>query len=117
MARISEGEVVSLNDLAVDLVGPSAVVLETVSRGSNITLGNAESLSVVESLDGSKSVNFTVKELAEFLEELATGLGGQLAPRAFDIVEGLSGGIDGNVDILLGSFLYGSDDFAVTSRG
>jgi hypothetical protein len=60
VTSISEGEVVSLNNFAVDLVRPSAVVFETISRHGDIALCNIESLAVVECFNSSKSLDLTV---------------------------------------------------------
>jgi hypothetical protein len=106
MTGISEGKVIRLNDFTVNFVGPSTVVFKTIGRGSDVTFGDAECLSIVECFDGGKGVDVAVEEFSEFLEELTTGLRGQFTPWTIVVVICLAGSIDCNIDILLGSFLY-----------
>lgn len=108
LADVVEGVRGSINDLTLDLVGPSTIIPQAASAGGDIdVLGHAESLAVVKSLDGSKEVRILLEELSELCEELSTVLGSLLPPWT---VESLAGGRNGNVNILLGSLLDSADN-------
>lgn len=98
----------SIDDLALNLVGPAAIVSQAASAAGNIdVLGHAEGLAVVQCLDCSEEVGILLKELGEFHEKLSAVLGCLFSPWA---VEGFACGGDGNVDILLGCLLDGTDN-------
>ena len=67
-------------------------------------------LTIVERLDSGKSSGVLFEKVGELYEELATVLGGDLSPAS---LEGLTSGGNGNVDILLGSFLNRANDLLV----
>lgn len=86
-----------VNDLSVDLVGPPTVVSEDVGSGLDITLGLGNGLSVVEGLDGGKEEQVLLEEVRKVVQVPSTVLGSDLGPLA---LEGGTGSLDGNVDIL-----------------
>lgn len=98
---------VDVDGLACDLVGPAAVVAEALDHGTDIALGHGDRLSVVERLDSGKQVSVLLCQVGELEDDLGTVLGRDAAPLA---LESLAGGLDGNVDILLGSLGHGGDD-------
>lgn len=107
LACVCEGIRVGVDGLALDLVGPAAVVPQAADRSGDITLGHGDGLSVVERLDGSQLVEVRLHQLGQLDEQLATGLGCDLAPLA---IECCPGGGNGDVDILLGGLGDGADD-------
>jgi len=102
-----------LDDLALNLVGPTTVVSEDGGRLGDIeALGSRERLTVVESLDTGKDVQISLDELGD-LGENSSSLEpwGVVAP---DSVECLSGNLDGDIDISGESLWNGGQ---VLSRG
>lgn len=91
-----------LNDLAVDLVGPATVVAEASGGLGDVeAAGGTEGLAVVEGLKRGEDVGVTLNELGELDQELsALEAGGVEAPGG---VVGLAGGVDGDIDVSLGT--------------
>lgn len=98
---------VGIDRLALDLVGPAAVVAKTAGSCVDIGLGHDDGLAVVERLDGGKLVYMAVEEVGELDEQLAAVLWRLPSPVA---LEGLACGGDGDVDILLGGLVDGAND-------
>jgi len=97
-----------VNDLTLDLVGPTSVVPQAASGGGNIdVLGHGEGLAVVESLDGSEKIGVLEEKVGKLDQKLSAVLGCLLPPWA---VECLAGSLDSDVDIFLGRLLDGCDD-------
>ncbi len=105
-----------ISGLAGDLVRPAGVVADAANDGADITLGHGDGLAVVERLDGGEEVGVLLNNVGELVQEPAAVVGCGLLPGG---VEGLAGGGDGDVDILLGGladrgndlFGGGVDDF------
>lgn len=93
--------------LALDLVGPSTIVAESLHHGTEITLGHADGLAIVERLDGREKVDVLLDEIGELPQQLAAVVGGSCAPLA---LESCAGGLHGNIDILLSGLTDGGDD-------
>jgi len=97
-----------VDNLALNLVGPTSVVPQATSGSGYINvLGHVEGLAVVESLDCGKQVGVLHEQVGELDEKLSTVLGCLLPPGT---VECLAGSLNGDVDILLGRLLDGCDD-------
>ena len=110
MAGVGQSLGVGVNGLAGDLVGPATVVAQAVGGVANIQLGHGHGLTIVKGLDGSQSVDIPLEEVGQLSEHAATLGGGHLTPGA---LEGLAGGGDGNVDILLIGLMDGSDGLLI----
>ena len=110
VAGVGQRVGVGVDDLAVDLVGPAAVVSEAAGGVGDVGQGHGQRLSVVQSLNTGEGLRVLLKQVRE-LGQHAAALGrGDLCPGA---VEGLAGGGDGDVDILLGRLLHGADGLFV----
>lgn len=96
-----------VNGLALDLVGPTSVVPQAADDGTDVTLGHGDGLSVVERLDGGEELSVLLCEVGELQQVDGALAGGGLSP---DTLEGLAGGGDGDIDILLGSLVDGADN-------
>ena len=108
LADVVEAVGCCVDDLALNLVGPSSVVPQATSGGGNIdVLGHAEGLAVVESLDSGEKVGILEEQVGELAKKLSAVLGCLLPPGP---VEGLAGRLDGDVNILLGGLLNTADD-------
>lgn len=106
VAGIGEGLGVSVNGLASDLIGPATVVAQAAGSIGNIDLGHGDGLAVIEGLDGSQGLHITLEEVGQLGKHTAAVRGGHLLPGT---LEGLAGGLDSDVDILLGSLVDGGD--------
>jgi hypothetical protein len=92
-----------VDNLALNLVGPTSVVPQTSSSSCYINiLGHAEGLAVVEGLDSGEKVGILEEQVGKLDKKLAAVLGCLLPPGP---VEGLAGRLDGNVNILLAGLL------------
>ena len=107
---VVEGIWAGVGNLALNLVGPAAVVSQAASRHADIDLGHVGGLAVIERFDGGEEIKVLLEQVGELDEELSTVLRGLLPPWA---LEGLAGGSYGNVDILLGSLVDGASDALV----
>lgn len=96
-----------IEGLALDLVCPTSVVPDATDDGTDVTPGHADGLAIVEGLDGGQQVEVLLGEVGELEQQDAALVRGGLAPRS---LEGLAGGGDGEVDVLLGSLAHGADD-------
>lgn len=77
MAGIRVPGAVDLDDLALDLVGPAAVVPEARRSLARVeALCDGEGLAVVEGLDGRDLVNVTLDESGDLDQDFAAGVGG-----------------------------------------
>lgn len=95
-----------VDGLALDLVGPAGVVSQAADDGADVALGHGDGLSVVEGLDGGEEVGVLLGDVGELVQVDGTLGGGDLLPNA---LERLARGGDGDVDILLGSLVDGTD--------
>jgi len=102
---IVEGVWASIGDLAFNLVCPAAIISQAANAHADIDLGHVGSLAVIERLNGCKKVEVLLEEIGELDEELSSVLWGLFPPWA---LEGFAGGLDGNIDILLGGLLDGA---------
>ncbi len=96
-----------IDRLALNLVGPAAIVPEAADDGTDVAAGQGDRLAIVERLDGSQQVEVLFAELRKLDQEDAALLGSHAAPRA---LESLACGGNGNVDILLGGLAHRADD-------
>ena len=110
LADVVEGVRGGVDGLALNLVGPTAVVAQAAGAHADVDLGHVDGLAVVERLDGGEEVEVLLEQLREAVQQLAAVLRRLLPPGA---LEGLAGGGDGDVDILLGGLLDGADDLFV----
>lgn len=96
--------------LALDLVGPPAVVPDAADDGADVAPRHVDGLAIVERLDGGELLRVGLDEVGE-LQQQATALAGGGGPPG--ALEGLAGGGDGRVDVLLGGLADGADDLLV----
>lgn len=106
LSRIGERLWVGINGLALNLVGPAAIVSEAAHTRANVNFGHAESLAIVQSLDGGELIQVLLEEVRQLRQTFATLLGRDEAPC---LLEGLPRGRYGDVDIFLGGLVYGCD--------
>ena len=83
-----------VDGLALDLVGPAAVVPQAASDGADVSPGHGDGLAIVERLDGSQQVRVPHDQVGELGQQDAALLRGGLLPGA---LEGLARGRDGEV--------------------
>jgi hypothetical protein len=107
LSDVVEGIGAGVDNLTLNLVCPSTVVSQTARSSSNITLCHCESLAVVERLDSSECVRFSVKEVGKLHQKLATITRSDLAPVT---LKGLAGSCNSNVDILLAGLVDRADN-------
>lgn len=105
---VVEGVGSGVDNLALDLVGPAGVVSQAADDVCDISSGHADGLAVVERLNGGKGADLALNKVGELVQELAAVLGSDGPPCA---LEGLAGGGDGNVNVLLSTLVDGADDF------
>jgi hypothetical protein len=98
---------VDIDRLALDLVGPAAVVPDAANDGADVAAGHGDGLAVVERLDGGQEVRVLLAQIGELRQQDAARLGRGAAPRP---LKGLPGGGHGNVDILLGGLVDRAED-------
>ena len=98
---------VDVDRLALDLVGPAAVVPDAADHGTDVAAGHGDGLAIVERLGGSQEVVVLLAELGQLQQVDAALLGGDAAPLA---LKGLPRGGHGDVDILLGGLVHRADD-------
>jgi hypothetical protein len=98
---------VDINRLALDLVGPAAVVPDAADDSTDVAAGHGDGLAIVERLDGRQEVGVLLAQLGQLRQQNAALLGRGAAPRA---LEGLAGGGHGDVDILLGGLVHRAED-------
>lgn len=106
VAGVGESLGVGINGLTSDLIRPTTVVAKTASSVGDVDLGHGDGLSVVQSLNGREGIHITLEQVGELGEHTATVGGDHLLPGT---LEGLTGSLDGNVDILLGSLVDGGN--------
>lgn len=104
---VVEGVGGNIDGLALDLIGPTAVVADGANNGANIATGHGDGLAIVERLNSGEEIEVLLDQVGELEEVDTTLLGSDLAP---DTLESLAGSGDGNIDILLGGLVDGADD-------
>lgn len=110
LADVVEGVWGGVDDLALDLVCPAAVVPQAASAHADVHLRHGDGLAVVERLNRSEQVKVLLEQVGEVHKQLATVLWGLLPPWA---LECLAGCCYCNIDILLGGLVDGGDDALV----
>ena len=70
MPGVREISVMSLDDLSVDLVCPSAKVPDSSNGRTQIYFGRIESLAIVECFEGSQFFRMLLYEVCELVEKL-----------------------------------------------
>lgn len=98
----------NVESLALDLVRPASVVPQAADDCTNICLCEGDGLAVVERLDGGDEFHVLLDEVCELVHEDTAFLRGRLPPSS---LEGLPGGVNRDVDILLCGLGQGNDDF------
>lgn len=96
-----------IDSLALNLVGPPSVVPYAADDGANIAPRHGDGLAIVEGLNGGQELRVLLCELGELDQKNAALLGGGLAPGG---LEGLPGGGDSKINILLVTLAHGADD-------
>ena len=99
---------IGLNDLAMNLVGPAAVVSEASGAHTDIDLGHAERFAIVQGLNRGEEFEILFEQIGELHEISSSLLWGDFAPRCF---EGLACDGDGVVNIFFCGFMYFADGF------
>lgn len=107
---IVEGFAIGLDDLALDLVGPSTVVADAACSQIDVDIGHSQSLAVVERFNGSESACMFFHQIGQVGKIASSCAGVDLAPFA---LKSLAGCRDGDVDIFLRRFMDSDDGFFV----
>lgn len=108
LADVVEGIGGGVNNLALDLVGPTTIVSQATSASSDIdVLGHVVGLAVVQSLNSSQEFSILLEELSKLDKELATVLWGLFPPWS---IESFAGGSNSDVDVLLRGLLNSAND-------
>jgi hypothetical protein len=108
-ADVVEGIGCCVNNLALNLVGPTAVVPQATSAGGYIDVSShAECLAVVQSFNRGQEVGILLEEIRELHKKPSSVLWCLFPPWT---IEGFAGRSNGDVDIFLRSFLDGANDF------
>lgn len=81
---VVEGIGGGVNDLALNLVGPTSVVSDAADGSTDITLGHGEGLAVVERLDRRKLIGVALHQLGKLVEVLSALLGCDFPPLALE---------------------------------
>lgn len=110
VAGVVEGFRVGVDDLAVDLIGPTTVVPDASGRVGDVDLGDGVGLAVVEGFDGSEDVAVLFHQVSQLDKHAAPVSRGDMLPGP---VEGGPGSSDSDIDVLLGGLVDGSDGFLV----
>ena len=108
LLHVVEGFRASVDGLAVNLVRPSSVVFQAADDVLDVRCCHHDGLAIVQRLNGGERLHVGLDEVGKLDEHARPGLGGDLLPGA---LECLSGGGNGNVDILLGGFCDRADWF------
>lgn len=95
---------VCVNDLALDLVCPAAIISQTASRHADIHLGHTKGLAIVEGFDGSERIEMLLEQICQVDEPSSALLGCDVSVFAF---KGLTGDGHCMVDIFFCGFVYG----------
>ena len=96
----------NVNGLALDLVGPTSVVAESLAHSADITARHVDGLSIVEGLNSDEELAVLFDNIGELEEEDSALVGRHLPPGT---LKGITSSLDGDVDVLLGGFADGSD--------
>jgi hypothetical protein len=107
---VVHGVGVGVDGLAANLVGPSAVVTQATGRVGHVQLGHGQGLAVVQGFDAGDDVHIPLEEVGQLGQHPTSVGGGDMLPGALIC---RSGRLDGDVDILLGGLVDGSDDLLV----
>lgn len=75
---------VGVHNLAFNLVCPAAVVSQAAGCSSNVALGHAEGLAIVQRLNSGEKVGVLIEEVGELDEVLATVTWSDLLPLALE---------------------------------
>ena len=96
--RVAEVLALDGDGLAVDLVGPAGVVAVGLDGQRQVGVERiAVGLAVVERFEGGQLFLVLLDEVGELVEQPAAFGGAHLRPGAF--LEGLAGGLDGEIDV------------------
>ena len=96
VSGVVESLMISVDDLAVDLVCPSSVISQAASCCANIALGYGKCLTVVKCFDRGKRIDFLFKKIRELGQQSASICGSGRVPNC---VESFSCGGHSDVDI------------------
>lgn len=107
LPRVVEHFWVDVVGLALDLVCPTTIVSYGANNSTKVATSHVNGLAVIERLDGCQKVCVLLKQVGQLQQHATPLVGCCLLPRA---LEGLAGGRDCNVNILLGTFADLADD-------
>lgn len=98
----------SVNDLTMDLVGPTSEVTVAANASRDIIVsGNGEGLSVIDGFESSKLILITLHKISQLVDQDTTVSGSYLGPDV--LVRGI-GSFNGSVDIFLSSAVNLAND-------
>ena len=99
---------IRLNNLAVDLICPAAVISEASGAHTNVDFGHAECFAIVQGFDRCEEVEVLFEQICQLHQVFSSLLIGDLAPCG---LKGFAGNGDGVVDIFFGGFVDCADRF------
>jgi hypothetical protein len=108
LSRVGKGIWVCVDNLALNLVGPTTIVSQAASNHRNINLCHTDRLPVVERLNSSQKIEVLLNQIGEVDEELASLLWRLLLPCS---LECLAGSSYRDINVLFCGLVNGADNF------
>ena len=99
---------VRLNDLAVNLICPAAVISKASGAHANVDFGHAERFAIVQGFNRREDFEVLFKQICQIHQVFSSLLIGDLTPCG---LKGFAGNGDGVVDIFFGGFVDFADSF------
>lgn len=100
----------NVNGFTLDLVSPTAVVSETTDNSVHVTAGVVDRLAIIKRFNSGEKLLVLLSQVGQFVQKVSPLTGRRVLPCCFEC---LSSSRYGEVNVLLGAFVDGSDDLFV----
>lgn len=100
----------NVDGFTLDLISPTAVVSQTTDNGVNVTTGVVDRLSIIKRFNSGEKLLVLLGQVGQLVQKVSPFTGRCALPCVF---KRLSSSRHGEVDVLLGAFVDGSDDLFV----
>jgi hypothetical protein len=100
----------NVNGFTLDLISPTAVVSQTTDNGVDVTAGVVDRLAIIKRFNSGEKLLVLLGQVGQLVQKVSPLTRRCVLPCGFEC---LSSSRYGEVDVLLGSFVDGSDDLFV----
>lgn len=100
----------NVNSFTLDLISPTTIVSQTTDNGVHVTTGVVDRLAIIKRLNSGEKLLVLLGQIGQLVQKVGPFTRRRVLPSGFEC---LSSSRHGEIDVLLGAFVDGSDDLFV----